>query len=27
IDDYLAGGRYPLALIRDTHVSPSLPQA
>ncbi|HCL3833046.1 TPA: NUDIX hydrolase, partial [Pseudomonas aeruginosa] len=21
------GGRYPLALIRDTHVSPSLPQA
>ncbi|HDR3070783.1 TPA: NUDIX hydrolase, partial [Pseudomonas aeruginosa] len=23
----LAGGRYPLALIRDTHVSPSLPQA
>ncbi|HBO9598529.1 TPA: NUDIX hydrolase, partial [Pseudomonas aeruginosa] len=20
-------GRYPLALIRDTHVSPSLPQA
>ncbi|MCR3867878.1 FGGY family carbohydrate kinase, partial [Pseudomonas aeruginosa] len=26
-DDYLAGGRYPLALIRDTHVSPSLPQA
>ncbi|HCI3881642.1 TPA: NUDIX hydrolase, partial [Pseudomonas aeruginosa] len=22
-----AGGRYPLALIRDTHVSPSLPQA
>ncbi|HGR4946856.1 NUDIX hydrolase, partial [Pseudomonas aeruginosa] len=25
--DYLAGGRYPLALIRDTHVSPSLPQA
>ncbi|MBH9306671.1 NUDIX hydrolase [Pseudomonas aeruginosa] len=27
IDDYLAGGRYPVALIRDTHVSPSLPQA
>lgn len=27
IDDYLAGDRYPLALIRDSHVSPSSPQA